>query len=1068
MNVVTVADEILNFPSYAFAPPEAYPMFAENRVHQRSSGNPYPNRVVTRVDRSEHIMRPVRVITLENAYLRIQLMPEYGGRIYSALDKRTGYDFFYKQHVIKPALIGMLGNWISGGCEFNWPCHHRPSTFMPVDVAVERSEDGSATVWMSEHEPLDRMKGMVGISLAPGEARFETRVRLFNRTPERHSFLWWENAAVPVHEDYRLVFPSDVHYVQFHYRKSVTTYPLASGMYNGMDFGQERDLSRHGNTRRPTSFFCAATRYNFFGGYDERRKCGVMHVADHTVSVGKKMFTWAYSQLSRSWEKALTDTDGAYAELMASSYSLNQPDFAWLQPYESRAFSQTWYPVGAMGVPLCAERDCAVSVHDGKLYLQATRAMENIHVQTDDAEVTCTVCPENILEIELDHEPDSIRVRDAQGREILCWKREGQVREAELPDTLPDNPTLDMLKDAEEAYLCGVHVEQYRDPGISPDAYYLEALRREPEYVPALTAMARFELAHMRPEKALEYCGRAWKRVTMRNFHPESGEIQYLMARILEETGRFTEAWEWYMQSAWAGDTRGAALTRAAMLDGRFGHWTDMEEHARQALEVQAGNDTAQFLRVLALKQMGRGQEAGQALEGLLGMDPLHVPARLLRSGAEPAFYDSLRSSPAQSVLDTAEELTEAGFGALALEVLDHLPDRERTMMTEYVRGYLQDRCTAWKKAGTWPVGPAYPRRRLEKRALEAALRARPDDVQALDLLGCLLYDRGHWNEAADLFRRAAEGAPDDVMPRRNLAVALYSHLNRRGDAQTLLSWAVHAHPEDQQLLYEWAHVMLSTGQDPAEVAETLAGQKNLREDLILETCMALNLAGRYADAYAELEKHDFVPCEGGEHAVAEQYIHACMGQGLEKCLEDRLEEGCAWFRTAQELPEHLGAGLWNDVLVMPAQVFEAWCLEKLGRDSEAREILEKVAGAPTDSFTFMHLPEMRTWQAAARILLGRRPEALNLIARILRDQDQAEGRRDAGYYRTTPFFISYMEQPERLRSAACAWQRALAQAVLGNREQAQQEALRSLELWPVNLYARTFVRFLEKTERRE
>lgn len=35
-------------------------------------------------------------------------------------DKHSGYDAIYRQHVIKPALVGLAGPWISGGVEFNW------------------------------------------------------------------------------------------------------------------------------------------------------------------------------------------------------------------------------------------------------------------------------------------------------------------------------------------------------------------------------------------------------------------------------------------------------------------------------------------------------------------------------------------------------------------------------------------------------------------------------------------------------------------------------------------------------------------------------------------------------------------------------------------------------------------------------------------------------------------------------------------------------------------------------------------------------------------------------------
>ena len=187
-DTVTVQETVLTLPTYPEPPAQDLPMFAKHRIHQRSSGNPYPSKVVVAVDRTAPQNRDYTLIRLENAYLRIEILPQLGGRIYSALDKTTGYDFFYKQHVIKPALIGLLGSWVSGGCEFNWPCHHRPSTFMPTDYTVQPGEDGSVTVWLSEHEPLNRMKGMVGIRLKPGEAIFDTLMQVYNRTGVRRSF----------------------------------------------------------------------------------------------------------------------------------------------------------------------------------------------------------------------------------------------------------------------------------------------------------------------------------------------------------------------------------------------------------------------------------------------------------------------------------------------------------------------------------------------------------------------------------------------------------------------------------------------------------------------------------------------------------------------------------------------------------------------------------------------------------------------------------------------------------------------------------------------------------------
>ena len=123
-------------------------------------------------------------------------------------------------NVIKPALVGLLGPWISGGVEFNWPQHHRPSTFMPVDWEIEERPDGSVTVWCSEYEPMQRMKGMHGVTLYPDSSIVEVRVRLFNRTPFVQTFLWWANVAARVHDRYQSFFPPDVTYVADHAKRA--------------------------------------------------------------------------------------------------------------------------------------------------------------------------------------------------------------------------------------------------------------------------------------------------------------------------------------------------------------------------------------------------------------------------------------------------------------------------------------------------------------------------------------------------------------------------------------------------------------------------------------------------------------------------------------------------------------------------------------------------------------------------------------------------------------------------------------------------------------------------------
>src|SRR5512138_1421504 len=178
-SAVQTRTEDLVLPTYLPAAPDRNPMFLEKRVYQGSSGKVYPLPFTDRIAEKAVPWR-WKAIWIENEFLRVLVLPELGGRIHAMQDKSNGYDLIYNQPVIKPALVGLAGPWISGGIEFNWPQHHRPATFLPVDVSVEHGADGAVTVWLGDHDPMARMKGMHGVCLRPGRAALELKVRAYN------------------------------------------------------------------------------------------------------------------------------------------------------------------------------------------------------------------------------------------------------------------------------------------------------------------------------------------------------------------------------------------------------------------------------------------------------------------------------------------------------------------------------------------------------------------------------------------------------------------------------------------------------------------------------------------------------------------------------------------------------------------------------------------------------------------------------------------------------------------------------------------------------------------------
>nr|WP_160318883.1 DUF5107 domain-containing protein [Arthrobacter sp. ERGS1:01] len=176
------------------------------------------------------------------------------------------------------------------------PPGHVPAT----DFEIEHEDDGAVTVWCSDHDPFTRMKGMHGIRLRPDSAAIEARVRLYNRTEETQTFLWWANVAAAVDGNYQAFFPTDVDQVADHAKRATASYPAVTGSYYGVDYPARRSedlpdgdrLDWYRNITVPTSYMVTKTEDDFFGGYDHGRGAGFVHWADKNYAPGKKLWTW--------------------------------------------------------------------------------------------------------------------------------------------------------------------------------------------------------------------------------------------------------------------------------------------------------------------------------------------------------------------------------------------------------------------------------------------------------------------------------------------------------------------------------------------------------------------------------------------------------------------------------------------------------------------------------------------------------------------------------------------------------------------------------------------------------
>jgi Tfp pilus assembly protein PilF len=666
-STVKLREETLMIPTYAVGEPEKNPIFYFGRAYQGARGPVYPYPFLD-VLTDRRMDRTYKALYLENEYVRFCLLPEIGGRIFEAVDKTNGYNFFYRQHVIKPALIGMLGAWISGGVEWNIPHHHRATSFLPVNWTMTENPDGSKTAWVGEIELRQRTKWAVGLTLRPGSSVLEVDYRIANRTPYAQSILCWANAAVHANENYQVIFPPGTRLATFHGKNQFSHWPISHEVYNGVDYTRGVDVSWWKNHPAPTSFFAFESAEDFFAGYDHGRRAGVVFVGDHGASPGKKLWTWGTGGEGKRWERILTDTDGPYLELMFGSFSDNQPDYSWLQPYEVKTFKQYWYPLREMGsvTQANARAACGVEFRPGSkavISLNVTSVRRGARLrltigqpgpapgrdapQLDSGgqfrlgsgskeaekvvfEETVDIGPERpyfrVVSWPRDIDPGSLHLYfySAEGEELISSH---PATSAEPPLPQPVTPPLapQDMKTNEELYLAGLRLEQFHNPSLDPDAYYEEILKRDPDDSRANTALGRLSILRGRREEAERFLRRAVGRLTANYTRPKDGEPLYYLGLAQRAQGKGSEAFETFGRAAWSLAWSAASWLQMAELEAGQGHLKRALELAEQSLALNGKNAQASDLKTALLRRLGRLDEAGMTALAGLAQDPLDL-----------------------------------------------------------------------------------------------------------------------------------------------------------------------------------------------------------------------------------------------------------------------------------------------------------------------------------------------------------------------------------------------------------------------------------------------------------
>ena len=935
-------------PTYLAGDPEPNPSFFFGRQSQGAQGFVYPYPMYDTLT-GRKVDKTYTIVYLENEYLKIGVLPEIGGRIFEGVDKTNNYNFIYRQHVIKPALIGLIGAWMSGGVEWNIPHHHRASTFIPVQYKVEEDIDGGKTIWVGELEVRQRMRWAVGYTLRPGKAILEASVRILNRTPEVNTMLCFANLAVHANENYQVIFPPSTQFGVHHAKREFTDWPISHSTYGGSDFSKGVDISWYKNHLSANSVFAWNYDDDFFAGYDHGKEAGTMSVADHNIVPGKKFWTWGNGPSGKRWDTTLSDTDGPYIELMVGAYSDNQPDYSWLQPYETRSFTMNWYPFRDIGGVKKANLDAAVNleVNAGSakvgFYTTAAHAAARAVIKVGDKvllqeAVAIDPAKPYVKQVAL---PAGIDEHDLvaslwDGTKELVSYSPIRLTPQPTPPVVTPPPPPPEVKTTEELYLIGLRAQQFHDPNVDPLLYWQEALRRDSGDVRVNTVLGITAFTKARYAEAEKYLRLALERLTDRYTTPKDAEAVYYLGATLKAEGRSDEAFTCFYKATWSQAWKAASYYSLAQIATARGDMTAALDFVHRAIDSNALNLRAQSLKAAVLRHLGRSQEALRVLASAShAADPLDVRAMAetyLASHSKEAakrLASAMNDHPATAQETAAEYLNEGlwrdGSDVLLQSILLS-PDRSRIHpMVYYYLGYfsdklgeVQDAQKYYQLATSMPPDYVFPFQNEAIDVLRRSIAANPRDARAHYYLGNLLYD---WQpeEATRMWEASAALDPSFSITHRNLAAA-YMHQASGADldkAVAELEKAVSLQPKYALHFTELDELYEQAG-TPLEKRLTLFQQNAsvvARRDDALNRALALQVAtGQVDDAIRTMTSHTFAVAEGANLNVVEQWTEAHIQRAQTEIRTKRYQEALADLEAAATIPANLPVGFFGGV----------------------------------------------------------------------------------------------------------------------------------------------------------
>lgn len=924
------------FPTYPFSDPNPIPQVGRIYPYFRFDGFS-----------TTSVQQAWKVVELENDYIRVLILPEIGGKIWAAIEKKSGRPFIYYNHAVKFRDIAMRGPWTSGGIEANYGIiGHTPNVSTPVDYTIRRNADGSVSCITGVLDLLTNTTWRLETRLAPNQAYFSTTSRWYNGSSLEEPYYTWMTAGIPTKGNLQYVFPGTS---QIGHDGERGEWPVNTTL------GRDVSWYEHNNFKGYKSYHVFGGEADFFGAYWHDQDFGMARVAPRDEKPGQKIWIWGLSRQGMIWEQLLTDTDGQYSELQSGRLFNQSAEGSTFTPFKHRGFAphttdrwtERWMPVvGTKGFVVASAAGALNVTRLGDRLVLALSPTEFI----DDTLVVnaggARVAARKIVRAPLQGWTDTIavpRVPPASlsitlGQHRLDWYEAPTMNAGERP---LETPKAFDWSSAYGLWLQGKELMRQREYDRAVPKLD-SALAREPYFVPALADRAALALRAMQYATAREFAHRALSIDTY------DGAANYYYGLANRRLGRVTDARDGFEIASQSAEYRQAAWAELAKLWLAQGDHERALSYAGKALAVDAHNMDALAVRVVVARRRADAEGVRRAIGALDAADPLSHLARFerllaaRRSTPGARLLAMVRSElPEQTLFELAAWYQSVGELRATTQLLEGIGDQPEAL---YWRAAL-----LLPPAGTKDTAPAG----LESRALIERANAlsprlvfpfRPEILDALERVVTrsdswkprYYLALGYWGTG-----RVAEAAPL-LVGRRNIPdfapfYAARAALPGRSVAEQIADLAVAATLDSA----EWrfgkllAERQLDGGDTAGAVATASKYAARFPASYILGMTLVRTLEGaqRYTEADAVLGTLHIIPFEGSAEGHA-LHREAKLMLAVEAMGERRWDDARALVAAAREWPERLGAGRPYDADV--DERLEDWLAADIARRSGA------------------------------------------------------------------------------------------------------------------------------------